>query len=432
MPTPTLAACAYVGPAPVPLISYVLSVEAQTIRAETPRRQQLEAAFSDISVEPQLFGSLGPAVNSGAGLFLYGPPGNGKSTLAKRITKCFGQAIWIPQVIVEDNQLIKLYDAAYHQAAADDENELVKTAEYDRRWIKVRRPTVIVGGELTMDSLEIRYDPTSKTSEAPIQLKSNCGCLLIDDFGRQRVEPLELLNRWIVPLENRVDFLTLGNRQEDSGSVRAVDHLLHEPGALRPGRRSFSSADSLQDRNRRCQRGGVPPVVPVVCQIVPLRMPQGSGRLPDPQALPPAGPPDAAMSPPRLDVPGPQLLRLPRSAAGNASRVLRARDQLVLYGRAWHGEPAAFRRRRAEPPAADQAPAAAPFARRSPCRCSRKRSEWPRHREMPQTVDGQLGTWRTILAVRAAVAIAQHSCRKISIVSGRHCTVRLGPLNAIL
>ncbi len=156
-----------------------------------------------------LFGSLGPAVNSGAGLFLYGPPGNGKSTLAKRITKCFGQAIWIPQVLIEDNQLIKLYDAAYHQTAAEDENDLVKTAEYDRRWIKVRRPTVIVGGELTMDSLEIRYDPTSKTSEAPIQLKSNCGCLLIDDFGRQRVEPLDLLNRWIVPLENRVNFLTL-------------------------------------------------------------------------------------------------------------------------------------------------------------------------------------------------------------------------------
>lgn len=204
-----LAACAYVGPAPVPLINYVLSVEAQTIRAETPRRHHLESAFSDILVGPQLFASLGPAVNSGAGLFLYGPPGNGKSTLAKRITKCFGQAVWIPQVIVEDNQLIKLYDAAYHQAAADDENELVKSAEYDRRWMKVRRPTVIVGGELTMDALEIRYDPISRTSEAPIQLKSNCGCLLIDDFGRQRVEPLELLNRWIVPLESRVDFLTL-------------------------------------------------------------------------------------------------------------------------------------------------------------------------------------------------------------------------------
>jgi predicted ATPase with chaperone activity len=204
-----MAACSYVGPAPVPLMSYILSVEAQTVRAETPRRQDLEAAFSDICVEPELLASLGPAVNSGAGLFLYGPPGNGKSTLAKRITKCFGQAVWIPQVIIEDNQLIKLFDAGYHQVIADDDNEFVKTAEYDRRWIKVRRPTVIVGGELTMDSLEIRYDPTSKTSEAPIQLKSNCGCLLIDDFGRQRIEPLDLLNRWIVPLESRVDFLTL-------------------------------------------------------------------------------------------------------------------------------------------------------------------------------------------------------------------------------
>ena len=340
------AACGYVGPAPVPLMSYVLSVEAQTIRAETPRRQQLEAAFSDISVEPQLFGSLGPAVNSGAGLFLYGPPGNGKSTLAKRITKCFGQAIWIPQVIIEDNQLIKLYDAAYHQTAADDENDLVKTAEYDRRWIKVRRPTVIVGGELTMDSLEIRYDPTSKTSEAPIQLKSNCGCLLIDDFGRQRVEPLDLLNRWIVPLENRVDFLTLATGKKiqvpfeqliifstnlepsdlvDEAFLRRIPYKIEITDA---SEEEFHRLFQLYARSFHCE-----------CR-------QGSRRLSDPQALSPLGPPDAAMSPPGLDVPGPQLLRLPRSASGDASRVLRARDQLLLHGGARHGRVPALPRQR--------------------------------------------------------------------------------------
>ena len=108
-------ACAYVGPAPVPLMDYVLSVDAQTIRAEAPKRDQLLRAFADISVDPVLFDSLGPAVNSGAGLFLYGPPGNGKSTLAKRITMCFGQRIWIPQTLVDDGQIIKLYDAAYHE-----------------------------------------------------------------------------------------------------------------------------------------------------------------------------------------------------------------------------------------------------------------------------------------------------------------------------
>ncbi len=202
-------ACAYVGPAPVPLTDYVLSVDAQTIRAEAPKRDQLAKAFSDISVDPVLFESLGPAVNSGAGLFLYGSPGNGKSTLARRITQCFGQHIWLPYTLVEDGQLIKLFDSAYHEVAKDDEGGLVKATEHDRRWVHIRRPTVVVGGELTMDNLEIRHDPHANVSEAPLQLKSNCGCLLIDDFGRQRIEPAELLNRWIVPLECRNDYLTL-------------------------------------------------------------------------------------------------------------------------------------------------------------------------------------------------------------------------------
>ena len=204
-----MAACAYAGAAPVPLEDYVVSIEAQTIRAESPKRHQLEKAFGDISIDSHLFESLGPAINSGAGLFLYGSPGNGKSTLAKRITMCFGQEVWIPRVIVEDGQLIKLYDAAYHQAVDTGENSLLAASEHDRRWIKVRRPTVVVGGELTLDNLEIRHDPRGNVSEAPLQMKSNCGCLLIDDFGRQRIEPAELLNRWIVPLENRVDYLTL-------------------------------------------------------------------------------------------------------------------------------------------------------------------------------------------------------------------------------
>ena len=204
-----LAACAYVGPAPVTLTDYVLSVDAQTIRAEAPKRHQLEKAFADISVDANLFEALGPAVNSGAGLFLYGAPGNGKSTLAQRITMCFGQQIWVPHTVIEDGQLIKLYDAAYHQEVESERAGLIQSTDHDQRWVRIRRPTVVVGGELTMDNLEIRHDPNSNVSEAPLQMKSNCGCLLIDDFGRQRIEPAELLNRWIVPLENRVDYLTL-------------------------------------------------------------------------------------------------------------------------------------------------------------------------------------------------------------------------------
>jgi predicted ATPase with chaperone activity len=203
------AACNYVGPAPVPLDDYIVSVEAQTIRAEAVRRRDVEAAFGDVSVDPPTMDLLGPAINSGAGLFLYGSPGNGKTTIAKRITRCFGQHLWIPQTIVEDGQIIKLYDAAFHEAVRAGESNILKAAGHDARWIKIRRPTVIVGGELTMDSLEIRHDAATNVAEASLQMKSNGGCLLIDDFGRQRIEPAALLNRWIVPLESRFDYLTL-------------------------------------------------------------------------------------------------------------------------------------------------------------------------------------------------------------------------------
>jgi hypothetical protein len=204
-----MEASGYVGPVPVPLSDYIMSVEAQTIRAVSVRKEQLIAAFRGISVEPELLEQLGPAVNSGAGLFLYGAPGNGKTTIAKRLTACFGQHVWIPRTLTDDGQFIKLFDAACHEPLDDGQESLLQTVNYDPRWVKIRRPTVVVGGELTMDNLEIRHDPITNVSEASIQLKSNCGCLLIDDFGRQRIDPTDLLNRWIVPLENRVDYLTL-------------------------------------------------------------------------------------------------------------------------------------------------------------------------------------------------------------------------------
>jgi hypothetical protein len=204
-------ACAYAGPAPVLMSDYVMSCEAQTIRGEMPRRHDLERAFAKISVEPGMLDALGPAINSGAGLFLYGAPGNGKSTLAQCLTSCFGQNIWIPYSIVEDGQIIRLYDPTYHQLVSAETGGEKSAISHDRRWVRIRRPTVIVGGEMTMDSLEIRHDPQFHVSEAPLQMKSNCGCLLIDDFGRQRIEPSELLNRWIIPLECRHDFLTLAN-----------------------------------------------------------------------------------------------------------------------------------------------------------------------------------------------------------------------------
>jgi predicted ATPase with chaperone activity len=206
-----LQECAYVGPAPVPLMNYVISVDAQAITFVAPKYEQLAEAFRDISVEPKMFASLGPAVNSGAGMFLYGAPGNGKSTLARRLTVCFGQKIWVPHAILESGQLIKFYDEGFHQMVDAGNGSLLRSQDHDCRWVQIWRPTVVVGGELTMDDLEIHYNPQSSVSEAPLQMKSNCGCLLLDDFGRQRIAPNELLNRWIVPLELRHDYLTLAN-----------------------------------------------------------------------------------------------------------------------------------------------------------------------------------------------------------------------------
>jgi predicted ATPase with chaperone activity len=205
-----LEICAYHGSAPVPLTDYITSVDAQTITAESPKRQQLEEAFGDISVEADLFARLGPAINSGTGLFLYGAAGNGKTTLAERVTLCFGQDIWVPKVLFTEGEIIKFYDPAYHVAVASARDNFLRQDSHDARWLKIRRPTVVVG-ELTMDNLEIRHNSQSHFSEAPVQLKSNCGSLLIDDFGRQRMNPLELLNRWIVPLEKHYDFLTLAS-----------------------------------------------------------------------------------------------------------------------------------------------------------------------------------------------------------------------------
>jgi predicted ATPase with chaperone activity len=206
-----LRECAYVGPAPVPLDDYISSVHAQTISSERPRKRQLEKAFSDIHVEPEMLRQLGPAINAGKGMFIYGPPGNGKTTIAQRITRCFGQNILIPHAIVEGGKIIKMFDASCHKAIRSVTESLFRNAEFDRRWVRIERPTVVVGGELTMDSLELKHDPVANVSEASLQMKSNCGCLLIDDFGRQRVNPTELLNRWIIPLENRIDYLTLSN-----------------------------------------------------------------------------------------------------------------------------------------------------------------------------------------------------------------------------
>ena len=203
--------CAYVGTAPVPFDDYVRAVAAQTIATESPKEEDLRRAFSDLLVSEEMFHLLGPAINSGRGMFLYGYPGNGKTSIAERITRCFGSTVWIPRVIDAEGQIIKLFDPAVHEAVGESRSGLLREMDHDQRWVEIRRPTIVAGGELTMENLEIHFDPTTKISEAPLQMKANNGTFLIDDFGRQRMPPLELLNRWIVPLEKRYDFLRLAS-----------------------------------------------------------------------------------------------------------------------------------------------------------------------------------------------------------------------------
>ena len=203
--------CSYVGSAPVPFDDYVKSVAAQTITSEQPKEADLRRAFSDLLISEEMFETLGPAINSGRGMFLYGYPGNGKTSIAERITRCFGSSVWIPKVLDMVGHIVKLYDPANHEPIMNQRSGLLREDDFDHRWIEIRRPTIIAGGELRMEDLEIHYDPITKISEAPLHLKSNNGTFLIDDFGRQRMAPIELLNRWIVPLEKRYDFLCLAN-----------------------------------------------------------------------------------------------------------------------------------------------------------------------------------------------------------------------------
>ncbi|WP_152050770.1 AAA family ATPase [Tautonia marina] len=206
--------CAYVGTAPVPFADYLESVAAQTIATEHPKEADLRRAFSDLLISESMFQVLGPAINSGKGMFLYGYPGNGKTSIAERITRCFGTTVWIPRTILVEGQILKLFDPTNHEPIEARRGGILRKDDQDDRWIEIRRPTIVAGGELTMDALEIYFDKDNKICEAPLQMKANNGTFLIDDFGRQRMAPIELLNRWIVPLEKRYDYLRLPNGKQ--------------------------------------------------------------------------------------------------------------------------------------------------------------------------------------------------------------------------
>jgi MoxR-like ATPase len=210
------AASRYVGPAPVPFDQYVEWTRRQSVDTVSIDRDRLVEALSELVLPEGFLDSLGPAVNSGKSLFLYGDPGNGKTRIAEAVAAAFGEAFYVPFAVDLDGHVAVLYDPVYHEALDAPESEgpsdlsiFRDVADHDRRFVKVRRPVVVAGGELDLSQLDLRYDPFGRTYQAPVQLKANGGVLVIDDLGRQRVPPRALLNRWIVPLEHRVDHLTL-------------------------------------------------------------------------------------------------------------------------------------------------------------------------------------------------------------------------------
>ena len=204
----------YVGPLPVPFEDYVESVLAQSVRKMVVTRRSIQKAFEDLVITDDAFNEIGPAINSAASIFFFGYPGNGKTSIAERITRLMGDAIFVPHAVEANGQIIKVFDQILHTQIEEEptgdgiDSVLRKTSNFDARYVKIRRPTIVVGGELTLPMLDLRYNEVGKFYEAPLQMKANGGIFMIDDFGRQQVRAMDLLNRWIVPLEKRYDYLT--------------------------------------------------------------------------------------------------------------------------------------------------------------------------------------------------------------------------------
>jgi hypothetical protein len=203
-----LSQCQYAGPAPVPIDAYRAQVVAQTLTRDQITPEAMEVALGHLVLPEGTVERLGPAANSAKAILLYGAPGNGKTSIAMAIGAAFNQAIYLPYCIEADGQIIRLFDPSVH-VLDEDGAEPPHARSRDARWLRCRRPVVVTGGELTIEMLDLCFDPISKFYEAPAHMKATGGVFIADDLGRQRVEALDLINRWILPLERRIDFLTL-------------------------------------------------------------------------------------------------------------------------------------------------------------------------------------------------------------------------------
>jgi predicted ATPase with chaperone activity len=198
-----LARCGYVGAAPIPFDEYVTSVWAQSVRGIRVDEAQLVARFDDLVLSARVFDEVGPAVNAASSVFFYGASGNGKTSIATRLVRLLGDPIFVPYAIEVESSIIEFFDPVVHTVTNH------QSTRFDRRWVQVERPAVIAGGELTADQLDLHFNQQRRTYQPPYQMKANCGMFLIDDFGRQAMSPHHLLNRLIVPLEQKTDYLTL-------------------------------------------------------------------------------------------------------------------------------------------------------------------------------------------------------------------------------
>lgn len=201
----------YVGPVPVTLEEYCQQVEGQSIRDQRVQPEGLQAGFNGLIIAPDLLDQLGPALGSGKPIFIYGPPGNGKTAISLRLGSVLDDPIMVPYALYVEGNVIRVFDEVTHRPVAGESGSILKA---DPRWIKCHRPAVLVGGEMTLEMLDLNFNPILKFYEAPLQLKANNGLFIVDDFGRQRIAPQELLNRWIIPMENHRDFLCLHTGQK--------------------------------------------------------------------------------------------------------------------------------------------------------------------------------------------------------------------------